>query len=87
MTYGKTIRQSREQKGMTQEELAERLGVSRQAVNEWEGDISRPTAAKLTALAALLDLPPENGQRWMRRLWKREKQWNKIAVKRIWFTN
>ena len=59
MTYGAKIRQSREQKGMTQEELAEKLGVSRQAVSKWEGDLSQPAAAKLAALAALLDLPPE----------------------------
>ena len=42
MTYGERIRREREAKGLTQEELAEAVGVSRQAVSKWEGDLSRP---------------------------------------------
>ncbi len=59
MTYGETIRQARERAGMTQEMLAERLDVSRQAVSKWEKDLSRPTASKLAALTALLNLPAD----------------------------
>ena len=59
MTYGKTIRQSREQKGMTQEELAERLGVSRQAVSKWENGTVDPSTSNLLALAKLYGLSPE----------------------------
>ena len=36
MTYGERIRRGREAKALTQEELAEALGVSRQAVSKWE---------------------------------------------------
>lgn len=59
MTYGETIRQARERAGMTQEELAERLNVSRQAVSKWEKGLSRPTSSKLAALAEIFALPAD----------------------------
>lgn len=57
MTYGERIRQEREAKGLTQEELAEALGVSRQAVSKWEGDLSHPAAGKLILLSETLEIP------------------------------
>ena len=36
MTLGEQIRQARENKNLSQEELASQLGVSRQAVSKWE---------------------------------------------------
>lgn len=57
MTYGERIRQGREAKGLTQEQLAEALGVSRQAVSKWEMDASRPARAKLAALSEALEIP------------------------------
>ena len=57
MTYGERIRQEREARGLTQEELAEALGVSRQAVSKWEGDLSRPAAGKLVLLSETLEIP------------------------------
>ena len=57
MTYGERIRQEREARGLTQEELAEALGVSRQAVSKWEGDLSRPAAGKLILLSETLEIP------------------------------
>ena len=57
MTYGERIRRGREAKGLTQEELAEALGVSRQAVSKWEGNLSRPAAGKLALLSETLDIP------------------------------
>ena len=41
MTYGERIRQGREAKGLTQEELAQRLHVTRQAVSAWETGVSQ----------------------------------------------
>lgn len=59
MTYGERIRREREAKGLTQEELAEAVGVSRQAVSKWEGDLSRPAAGKLVLLSETLDIPKD----------------------------
>ena len=43
MTYGTRIKQAREDLRLTQEQLAEQLDVSRQAVSKWEAVLSRPT--------------------------------------------
>lgn len=54
---GTAIRQAREEKGMSQERLAEELGVSRQAVSKWEIGQSVPTPRNLEGIEAVLDLP------------------------------
>ena len=54
MTLGKRIAALRRQKGMTQEELAEKLGVSAQAVSKWENELSCPDIMLLPTLARLL---------------------------------
>lgn len=41
MTLGQQIASARREKGMTQEMLAEQLGVTRQAVARWETGVSR----------------------------------------------
>ena len=53
MTYGERIKQGREEKELTQEQLAESLDVSRQAVSKWESGASDPSTANLLALAEL----------------------------------
>lgn len=40
MTIGKNIAELRKNSGMTQEQLAEILGVSSQSVSKWENEIS-----------------------------------------------
>lgn len=59
MTYGTIIKQAREDERLTQEQLAEQLDVSRQAVSKWEADLSRPTREKLDRLSEILDIPAE----------------------------
>ncbi len=54
MTIGQRIVQLRKSKGLSQEDLAERVGVSRQAVSKWELDQALPDAEKIVALAAAL---------------------------------
>lgn len=53
MTLAEKIQKLRQEKGLSQEQLAERLEVSRQAVGKWEGGQSRPDMDKLITLAEL----------------------------------
>jgi DNA-binding XRE family transcriptional regulator len=41
MTFAEKLKSIRKQAGMSQEQLAEKLGVSRQAVTKWETDCVR----------------------------------------------
>ena len=54
MTLGQNIQNARKAKGMSQETLAEKIGVSRQALGKWEKDTALPGLDNLQALAAKL---------------------------------
>lgn len=56
MTLGETIQFCRKRAQLSQEDLAERVGVSRQAVSRWELDETAPEAGKLLALAGALQI-------------------------------
>ena len=56
MKLGLTISKLRKEKGMTQEELAEKVNVSAQAVSKWENDISMPDISVLPVLAEVFDV-------------------------------
>ena len=56
MTLGENIQAARKQKGLSQEALAEQVGVSRQALGKWEKDTALPSLENLQALAAVLDV-------------------------------
>ena len=55
MKLGEKIRFYRKQQGLTQEQVAEKLGVSTPAVNKWENDNSYPDITMLSPLARLLN--------------------------------
>lgn len=55
MTFGEKLRDARKKAGLSQEQLAERLSVSRSAVAKWENDNGMPDVDNLKAMAALLD--------------------------------
>jgi len=59
-TLGETIKDHRIKCNMTQEFVAESIGVSRQAVSKWENGTSDPSTANLFALAKLFDVAPED---------------------------
>lgn len=52
-SLGEVVRARREACGMTQELVAQKLGVSRQAVGKWESGKSEPSTTNLMALAEL----------------------------------
>ena len=54
MTLGQNIQNARKAKGMSQETLAEKIGISRQALGKWEKDTALPGLDNLQALAAEL---------------------------------
>ena len=53
-TLGKRIAALRREKGLKQDELAEKLGVSAQAVSKWENDQTCPDISLLPSLAKIL---------------------------------
>ena len=59
-TIGSRICQYRKEKGMTQEELANHMGVSSQAVSKWENDISCPDISLLPRLSRVLGVTTDN---------------------------
>ncbi len=56
MTTGEKIKEARRQCGLSQEQLAEKLAVSRSAVAKWETDNGLPDVENLRALASLLQV-------------------------------
>ena len=53
MTLGQRIQELRKNLGLSQEELGEKMGVSRQAISKWEGDQTIPELDKLISLSKL----------------------------------
>jgi len=53
-SVGRNISRLRLSQGMTQEQLAQRMDVTPQAVSKWENDLNYPDVAALPRLAALL---------------------------------
>lgn len=58
--FGEKIRRARKAAGLTQRQLADRLGVSNTSVSNWEKDLSRPDADLIQALCAALNLQPND---------------------------
>ena len=56
MTFGEKLRQLRLDKQLSQEALASKLGVSRQAVSKWEGNIALPDTNNLILIAKIFDV-------------------------------
>ena len=60
MTTGEKIYKLRKKKGLTQEELADRVGVSRQAVSKWENGETYPETEKLIELCNLFGVSSDD---------------------------
>ena len=55
MTLGEKLKEARKKIGLSQEQLAEKLCVSRQAVTKWESDKGIPDIGNLKEIATLLN--------------------------------
>lgn len=56
MTFAEKLKFIRKQAGMSQEQLAEKLCVSRQAVTKWETDAGIPDIENIMSISALFDI-------------------------------
>ena len=56
MKIGEKLAAARRAKNITQEQLADILGVSRQAVSRWESDLAYPETENLVRLSKILDV-------------------------------
>lgn len=59
MSIGERISLLRKERNISQSQLADALGVSRQAISKWENDITAPDTLNLIRLADLLDTEVE----------------------------
>lgn len=55
-TMGQIIKKLRKGRGFTQEELAERLGVTYQTISKWENDSGMPDISQIVPLASVFDV-------------------------------
>ena len=56
MNISDRIQQLRRTSGISQEELADKIGVSRQAVSKWESEQSVPDVDKIVAMSNYFDV-------------------------------
>mgnify|MGYP002575603115 CR=1 FL=1 len=57
MTIGQIIAAERRKLGLSQEQLGEKMGVTRQSISKWESDAALPELEKLIALSRLFRMP------------------------------
>ena len=56
MSIGSTIKRLRREKNITQEQLAEYLGITSRAISQWECDRTAPDISQLPALCHIFDV-------------------------------
>lgn len=56
MTIGEKIRNARKAAGLTQKELAQRLGLSFQSIAQWENDLRKPKIETIQKIADALGI-------------------------------
>ncbi len=58
-TFGKRLKYIREYKGITQKELAEKVGVSVNSIKGYEADKNKPRSEQMEKIVKILDIKPE----------------------------
>ena len=58
MYFNESLSKYRKSAGISQEKLADMLGVSRQAVSKWETGETQPEMANLMAICRILNITP-----------------------------
>lgn len=69
MSFSENLKKIRTERGISQQELAKKVGVSQTAIYQWEKGTRAPKAEAIAKLANILDVPPmqlfitkENGE-------------------------
>ena len=60
MTFGEKLKETRKAAGFSQEELAEKLNVSRQAITKWETDTGLPDISNIMTISKLFSIPVDD---------------------------
>ena len=60
MTFGEKLRETRKAAGFSQEELAKKLNVSRQAITKWESDTGLPDISNIMTISKLFSIPVDD---------------------------
>lgn len=60
MSFGKRLQTLRKKKGLSQEELAAQLNISRQAISKWETDESAPDIDKIVLLSRIFEVSTDS---------------------------
>jgi transcriptional regulator with XRE-family HTH domain len=55
--FGKVLSRLRERAGLTQQQLADRLGVDQASVSRWEREKGEPGVSQVALLASVLGVP------------------------------
>ena len=85
ITTGKQIRHLRTQSGMTQEELAGELNVTRQALSNWERDVSEPDLNTLKKICCLFGVHMDDfAKEVITKMETCEKKRNDNLISTIW---
>lgn len=58
MTTGQRLKMARKKAGLTQAELAAKLGIPYQSISQWERDLRQPKAETLEKIAEALEISP-----------------------------
>ena len=56
MEFGKVFKDCRKESGLSQKEVAEKLGIHQSNISDWENNISRPDYEKLIELAKIYNV-------------------------------
>lgn len=60
MSFNKNLTDYRKRKGLSQEQLAFQIGVSRQAVSKWETGLSQPELTNIEKICEVLEITPND---------------------------
>lgn len=55
-TFGENLKRERKLSGLTQQELADKIGIKQQQLSQWECNKFEPTVSSIVALAKALDV-------------------------------